>query len=181
MVGYGALLTWIFKQFGVPLDTLQFPMSPNNKIGAKCLNNLHLRVSEKKILEDATVEDVENEDSNQEKEEKEKVEEDQKAEKEDTEPVPTTTHKEAEIGSQREQGEAVSEGETSKEDDGEALENDDSDDDSSDEEVRISVQKKPIVALRKSCRLASKGKRLVVSFDDDSILLTLFFIQSNEL
>ena len=35
-VGYGGLLTWIFKKFGVPLDGLHFPMSPNNKIGAKC-------------------------------------------------------------------------------------------------------------------------------------------------
>ena len=31
MVGYGCLLTWILKKFGIPLDGLQFPMSANNK------------------------------------------------------------------------------------------------------------------------------------------------------
>ena len=49
MVGYRGLLMWIFKKFGVPLDSLQFPMSPNNNISVKCLNNLHLRVSEKEF------------------------------------------------------------------------------------------------------------------------------------
>ena len=80
MVGYGGLFTWIFKKFGVLLDGPQFPMSANNKIGVKCLANLHLKVSDKGILEEATIEDVENEDSDEEKEEKEKAEEDQKAE-----------------------------------------------------------------------------------------------------
>ena len=37
MDGYRDLLTWIFKKFGVRLEGLQFPMSSNNKIGAKCL------------------------------------------------------------------------------------------------------------------------------------------------
>ena len=41
------------------------------KIGVKCLTNLHLEVSDKGILEEATIEYVENEDSD-EKEEKRK-------------------------------------------------------------------------------------------------------------
>ena len=156
-------------------------MSSNTKIGAKCLYNLHLKLSDKGILEEATIKDltikdVENEDSDEEKdeeerEEKEKEKEDQKAEKEDQEPVPTATHKEAEISSQREHGEAVSEGQVSKEEEGEALDNDD-DVDSSDEEVRMPIQKKPIVTPRKSRCLASKGKCPVVSLDDDSSLHT---------
>ena len=52
-VGCGGFLTWIFKKFGVPLDGLHFPMSSNNKIGAKCLNNLHLKLNDNGILEDA--------------------------------------------------------------------------------------------------------------------------------
>ena len=48
----------IFKKFGVPLEGLEFPMSANNKIGAKCLNNLHLTLNENGILEDVE-EDVE--------------------------------------------------------------------------------------------------------------------------
>ena len=39
MVGYEGLLSWIFRKFGVPLEGLNFHMSPNNKIRAKCLNN----------------------------------------------------------------------------------------------------------------------------------------------
>ena len=53
VVRYGGLLTWIFRKFGVPLDGLHFPMGPNNKIGAKCLNNLHLKLNDNGILEDA--------------------------------------------------------------------------------------------------------------------------------
>ena len=49
MEGYGGLLTWIFSKFGVPLEGLYFPMSSNNKIGAKCLTNLHLKLSDKGI------------------------------------------------------------------------------------------------------------------------------------
>ena len=56
VVGYGGLLTWIFRKFGVPLDGLLFPMSPNNKIGAKCLNNLHLKLNDNGMLEDANEE-----------------------------------------------------------------------------------------------------------------------------
>ena len=75
MVGYEGLLTWTFKKFGVPLDSLQFPMSPNNKIGVKCLNNLHLRVSEKGIMEEIINEDVKEVNSEEEKEDEEKEKE----------------------------------------------------------------------------------------------------------
>ena len=54
MVGYGGLLTWIFRKFGVRLEGLHFPMGPNNKIGAKCLNNLHFKLNDNGILENAT-------------------------------------------------------------------------------------------------------------------------------
>ena len=54
MVGYGGLLSWVFRKFGVPLEGLNFPMGPNNTIGAKCLNNLHLKLNENGILEDVT-------------------------------------------------------------------------------------------------------------------------------
>ena len=177
MVGYGGLLTWIFKKVGVPLEGLQFPMSSNKKIGAKCLTNLHLKLSDKGIMEEASIEDEEEEDSNEEKDEekeKEKEKKDQKAAEEEQETVPTTTHDEAEVGSQGaqevvqergEQGEALSEGEASKEEKGEEPDDDDS---SSDEEVRMLVKKKPIVTPRKSSRLASKRKRPIVSLDDDS-------------
>jgi hypothetical protein len=73
MVGYGGLLTCVFKKFGVPLDGLQFPMSANNKIGAKCLNNLHLKLNEKGILEDF-VDEVEEVSFDEEKGEKEREE-----------------------------------------------------------------------------------------------------------
>ena len=53
LVGYGGLLTWTFRKFGVPLDGLQFPMSPNNKIGTNCLNNLHIKLNDNGILENA--------------------------------------------------------------------------------------------------------------------------------
>ena len=33
MVGYGGLLSWIFRKFGVALEGLNFPMGPNIKIG----------------------------------------------------------------------------------------------------------------------------------------------------
>ena len=86
MVGYGGLMTWIFRKFCVPLDGLQFPMGPNKTIGAKCLNNLHLKLNDKGILENAIdeVEDIESDDEKdeeerEEKEEKEKEEEDQES------------------------------------------------------------------------------------------------------
>ena len=50
VVGYGGLLTWIFRKFGVPLEGLEFPMGPNMKIGAKCLQNLHLKLNEEGVL-----------------------------------------------------------------------------------------------------------------------------------
>ena len=62
MVGYGGLLTWIFRKVGVPLEGLQFPMSSSNKTGAKCLTNLHLKLSDKGILEEASIENQEEED-----------------------------------------------------------------------------------------------------------------------
>ena len=72
MVGYRGLLTWIFRKFRVCLEGLQFPMSSNNKIGAKCLTNLHLKLSNKGILEAVSTEDKEEDGSvggDQEKEE----------------------------------------------------------------------------------------------------------------
>ena len=48
-------------------------MSPNNKIGAKCLNNLHLKLNDKGILEDA-IEEVEIIDSEKDEVEKEEKE-----------------------------------------------------------------------------------------------------------
>ena len=138
-------------------------MSANKKIDVKCLTNLHLKLSDKGILEEASNEDVEDQNSDEEKdegEEKEKEkEDDQKANEEDQEPNPTATNDEAEVGSKGEHGEVVSEGETSKKEEGEKLD----DNDSSDEEERMPIKKKPIVTPRKSSRLASKGKRLVVS------------------
>ena len=60
----------------------------------------------------------------------------------------------------------MSEGESSKEKEGDEL--DDDDDSSSDEEVRMPIKKKPVVTPSKTSRLASKGKRPVVGLDDDS-------------
>ena len=60
-------------------------------------------------------------------------------------------------------GEAQEKGEDLKDDNDDVF-----DSDSSDEEVGMPVKNKPVVTPRKSCRLASKGKRLVASLDDDS-------------
>ena len=92
MVGYGGLLTWIFKKFGVPLDGLQFPMGPNNKIGAKCLHNLHLRLNDEGILENAIekVVDIETEDEKNEEGRKEHVEEDKENKEQESVPSATT-------------------------------------------------------------------------------------------
>ena len=78
-VGYGGLLTWIFKKFRVPLDGLQFPMGPNMKIGAKCLHNLHLQLNDEGLLVHALeeVNDVELEEEKVE-EVKEQVAEEEK-------------------------------------------------------------------------------------------------------
>ena len=51
VIGYGGLLTWIFRKLGVLLEGQNYPMGPNNKIGVKCLNNLHLRLNENGTLE----------------------------------------------------------------------------------------------------------------------------------
>ena len=75
-------------------------------------------------MEEAYHEDVEDENSDEEKnqgEEKEKEKDDQKANEEDQEPIRTATNDEAEVGSKREQGEVISEGKTSKKEEGEKL------------------------------------------------------------
>ena len=75
-------------------------------------------------MEDDSIEDVEDENSDEEKnqgEEKEKEKDDQKANEEDQEPIRTATNDEAEVGSKREQGEVISEGKTSKKEEGEKL------------------------------------------------------------
>ena len=79
VVGYGGLLTWIFKKLGVPLDDLHFLMGPNNKIGAKCLNNLHLKLNDNGILEDVN----EQVNVNYDKEEERQKDEEEKEEKEE--------------------------------------------------------------------------------------------------
>ena len=83
------------------MEGLQFPMSSNNKIGAKCLTNLHLKLSNKGILKDTFIEDDEEKDYDEEKDEekekeKEKEKEDQKTVEEDHKNFPTATHEEAE-------------------------------------------------------------------------------------
>ncbi|XP_057532931.1 uncharacterized protein LOC130810823 [Amaranthus tricolor] len=99
-------------------------MSPNNKIGAKSLNNLHLRVSEKGILEEIINENVEEVNSEEEKEKGQNEREEKEDEKE-----------EGKRGSE----DAGSEGETSKEEEGEEPH----DDTFSDEEVRMPTKKEP--------------------------------------
>ena len=95
MIGYGGLLTWIFKKFGVPLEGLHFPVGSNNKIGAKCLTNLHLKLTDKGILEAAYIgdrsDDVEEEGfiRGEQVKEEEKEKEDKKEEEGDQERVPT--------------------------------------------------------------------------------------------
>ena len=113
MVGYGGLLTWIFKKFGVPLECLHFSMSSNNKIGVKCLTNLHLKLTNKGILESTSTKDVEEEGSvggDQEKEE-EKEKEGQREDEQDKEAVPAAVHEKAEDGSKSEQEEVQGMGE----------------------------------------------------------------------
>ena len=169
LVGYGGMLTWIFKKFGVPLDGLIFSMSPNNKVGAKCLNNLHLKLNDNGVLEDANeqvdIVDSDKEEEAQKNEEGREEKEEEELEKKDQDPVPSTTTERAEACFPGEQGEATSKGEA--EEQGEDVEDDYDDNDDSDEEVQFPVQKKPVTP-RKSRSLASKGKRLVVNLDDDS-------------
>ena len=170
MVGYGGLLTWIFKKFGVPLDGLHFHMSPNNKIGAKCLNNLHLKLNDNGILEDTneqvSVVDSDKEEEAQKNEEEREENEEEVLEKEDQEPVPSATVERAKDCSKREQGEEASKGEA--EEQGEDVEEDIDDNDDSDEEVQLQGQKQPVATPRKSRRLASKRKSPTVDLDDDS-------------
>ena len=117
MIGYGGLLSWIFEKFGVPLLGLNFPMGPNNKISAKCLSNLHLKLNENEILENVAeqinVYSDNKEDTNKAEEEIEEQEE-EGSEKEEHEPVPSATGK-AEGSSDREQEEVTSKGEVVKE------------------------------------------------------------------
>ena len=164
LVGYGGLLTWIFSKFGVPLKGLHFLMGPNNKIGAKCLNNLHLKLNDNGILENAN-EQVNVDSDKEEEAHKNEEKEEEVPEKEDQESIPSATEK-AEGCSIREQGEVPSKGEAVRE--GEDVEEDNDENDVSDEEVLLPVQKQPITTPRKSRRLASKGKRPIVVLDDDS-------------
>ncbi|XP_057540621.1 uncharacterized protein LOC130818467 [Amaranthus tricolor] len=167
-LGYGGLLSWIFRKFGVPLEGLNFPMGPNNKIGAKCLNNLHLKLYENGILENVTEQIDDHFDKEEEinkADEENKEQEEEVIEKEEQEPVPSTNEK-AEGCSEREHEEVPSKGETVKED--EAVEKDKEENDVRNEEVSVPVEKQPSSTPRKSRRLTSKGKRPVVILDDDS-------------
>ena len=94
-------------------------MSSNNKIGAKCLTNLYLKLSDNGILEEDSIEDEEEEGYDEEKDEekekeKEKEKEDQKAAEEDQETVPIATHEEVDVGSQGAQEEVQELGEQKK-------------------------------------------------------------------
>ena len=118
VVGYGGLLTWIFRKFGVLIDGLHFPMGPNNKMGAKCLNNLHLKLNDNGILENALEKVNDNSDKEEETqkdEEEQKQKEEEVQEKEDQKHVPSATER-AEASSPREQGEEGTEGEAVRED-----------------------------------------------------------------
>jgi transposase-like protein len=151
MVGYGGLLTCVFKKFGVPLDGPEFPMSANNKISERCLTNLHLQLNEKGILEHA-IEEVEVSSDEEEKEKVEKEEEEEEVkekEKEDQEDVPSAT---TEAETDREQEEAVIEGEQVEREEEMGQEDDE------DLHVPLKNIKKPsVLTPRKSRRLASKG------------------------
>ena len=109
MLGYGGLLTWIFMKLGVPLDGPNYPMGPNNKVGVKCLNNLHLRLNENGTLENI----FEQSEGTNEEENEEKVEEEE-VNKEEQEPVPSATEK-AEGHSEEKQEENSCKGEVEKE------------------------------------------------------------------
>ena len=68
-------------------------MSPNNKIGAKCLNNLHLKLNDNGILPDANkqvdVDNYDKEEEAQKNEEEREEKEEEVLEKEDQELVPS--------------------------------------------------------------------------------------------
>ena len=74
MVGYGGLLSWVFGKFDIPLVGLNFLMGPNNKIGAKCLSNLHLKLNENGILKNVCEQVDVNSDNKEETNEVEKEE-----------------------------------------------------------------------------------------------------------
>ena len=85
-IGYGGLLTWVFRKLGVPLEGQNFSMGPNNKIGAKCLSNLHLKLNENGTLENVCEQsDVisDNKEGTNEVEKEEKVEEEKLNNKEE--------------------------------------------------------------------------------------------------
>ena len=95
VIGYGGLLTWIFRKLGVPLEGQNYPMGPNNKIGVKCLNNLHLRLNENGALENIFEQsDVisDNKEGTNEGENEENVVEEE-LNKEEHEHVPSATEK----------------------------------------------------------------------------------------
>ena len=83
-------------KFGVPLEGLNFPMGPNNKIGAKYFNNLHLKLNENGILENVTEQiDVHSDDKEEtnKTDEGKKDQEEEVSDKEEQEPVPSATGK----------------------------------------------------------------------------------------
>ena len=83
VVGYGGLLTWIFRKFGVPLDGLEFPMGPNMKIGARCLKNLHLKLNDEGVLINESEEIIDvGSDEEEMEEEEEEIEKEVKIKKE---------------------------------------------------------------------------------------------------
>lgn len=74
-------------------------MSSNNKIGAKCLTNLHLKLTTKWILTATFTRDIEEKGSlggDQEKEE-ENEKEDQREDEGEQEDIPTVVNKEADV------------------------------------------------------------------------------------
>ncbi|XP_057523772.1 uncharacterized protein LOC130803605 [Amaranthus tricolor] len=156
-VGYGGLMRRIFKKFDVPVDGLQFPMGRNTKIGAKCLHNLYLKLNDEGILVHEMEEVV---DIDLEEEKDEELKEKLVKEEKEQQSVPTATTKTAET---REQGEVASKGESEEKE--EALEDEDHHilgSDSNDEEIVIAMRKKADLIQRKSRRLASKRKAVMV-------------------
>ena len=139
LVGYGGLLTWIFRKFCVPFEGLYFPMGHNNRRGAKSLNNLHLKLNDNGILENVHEQvnvDSDKEEETQKDEEEKKEKEEEVLEKEDQEPVPPAIER-AEACSIKEQGEERSKGEAVRED--EDVEEDNDANDDNDEEVLLPV------------------------------------------
>ena len=166
MAGYGGLLSWIFRKFGVPLKGLNFPMGPNNKIGAKCFNNLHLKLNENGILENVTeqIDDhFEKEEETNKAAEEKKEQEEEMFDKEDQEPALSATEK-AEGWSERKQEEVPNKGEDVKED--EAVKKNKEENDVSNEKVSVPDKKQPSSTPKKSRMLASKGKRSAAILDD---------------